>query len=89
MSWLIDRAFYITPSIKQNKWLEYRNSLNRPLISAHRGGSELNPENTEMAFDYIVNNFNNPYFHIEQSELIGEIYQLFENIGLSKKVGDE
>jgi len=39
--------------------------------------------------DYIVNNFNNPYFHIEQSELIGEIYQLFENIGLSKKVGDE
>lgn len=24
------------------------------LISAHRGGSELNPENTKMAFDYVI-----------------------------------
>ena len=39
--------------------------------------------------EYIINNFNDPYFHIEQSELIGEIYQLFEDMGLSKKVGDE
>jgi glycerophosphoryl diester phosphodiesterase len=39
---------------KNNEWLEYRETLNRPLISAHRGGSLLNPENTEMAFDYIV-----------------------------------
>lgn len=26
----------------------------RTLISAHRGGSNLNPENTEMAFDYVI-----------------------------------
>jgi hypothetical protein len=39
--------------------------------------------------EYIVDNFNDPYFHIEQSELIGEIYQIFEDMGLSKKVGDE
>lgn len=25
------------------------------LISAHRGGANLNPENTEMAFDYVIN----------------------------------
>ena len=54
--WIIISFIPAPKSIKQNKWLEYRNSLNRPLISAHRGGSELNPENTEMAFDYIVNN---------------------------------
>lgn len=43
-------------SIKVNEWLEYRNNLGRPLICAHRGGANLNPENTEMAFDYVVNN---------------------------------
>lgn len=28
------------------------------LISAHRGGAELNPENTKMAFDYVINETN-------------------------------
>lgn len=27
----------------------------RTLISAHRGGANLNPENTRMAFDYVIN----------------------------------
>lgn len=27
----------------------------RTLISAHRGGANLNPENTEKAFDYVIN----------------------------------
>ena len=27
----------------------------KTLISAHRGGANLNPENTEMAFDYVIN----------------------------------
>jgi hypothetical protein len=39
--------------------------------------------------DYIVENFNNPDFHIEQSELVGEMFQLLEGNTLSKKVGDE
>lgn len=43
-------------STKTNEWLEYKEEINRPLISAHRGGSLINPENTEMAFDYIVEN---------------------------------
>ena len=28
----------------------------RPLIAAHRGGKNLNPENTMLAFDYSINN---------------------------------
>lgn len=39
--------------------------------------------------DYIVTNFTNPDFHIEQAELVGEIYQSLDGITLSKKVGDE
>lgn len=39
--------------------------------------------------DYIVENFNNPDFHIEQAELIGELFQILEGTTLSKKVGDE
>ena len=39
--------------------------------------------------DYISENFNNPDFHIEQSELVGEMFQLLEGNTLSKKVGDE
>ena len=27
----------------------------KTLISAHRGGANLNPENTRMAFDYVIN----------------------------------
>ena len=38
---------------------------------------------------YIVENFNNPDFHIEQAELTGEIFQLLEGTILSRKVGDE
>lgn len=39
--------------------------------------------------DYIVENFNDPSFHIEQAELLGEIMQVLEGTTLSKKVGDE
>lgn len=39
--------------------------------------------------NYIVENFNNPDFHIEQAELIGELFQVLEGTTLSKKVGDE
>ncbi len=39
--------------------------------------------------EYIINNFSNPDFHIEQAELIGEIYQVLDGNTLSKKVGDE
>lgn len=39
--------------------------------------------------EYITTNFNNPDFHIEQLELIGEIYQTFDAITISKKVGEE
>ena len=38
---------------------------------------------------YIIENFNNPDFHIEQDELLGEIYQFLEGSTLSKKVGAE
>lgn len=39
--------------------------------------------------EYIIENFNNPDFHIEQAELIGELFQVLEGTTLSKKVGDE
>ncbi len=39
--------------------------------------------------NYIVENFNNPDFHIAQAELLGDIYELLEGPTLSKKVGDE
>ena len=41
------------------------------------------------AREYIVSNFNNPDFHIEQGELIGEIFEALDGPTLSKKVGDE
>lgn len=34
---------------KENPWL-----TNETMIVAHRGGSTLNPENTEKAFDYVI-----------------------------------
>ena len=37
--------------IEENPWRKG----DLPFISAHRGGSELNPENTEMALDYVIN----------------------------------
>ncbi len=39
--------------------------------------------------DYVIANFNNPEFHIEQGELVGKIFQLLDGPTLSKKVGDE
>ena len=38
--------------------------------------------------EYITENFNNPDFHIEQAELVGKIFSLFDGIALSKKVGE-
>lgn len=38
--------------------------------------------------NYIEKNFNNPDFHIEQAELVGEIFSLLDGITLSKKVGE-
>ena len=36
--------------VEENTWRKTDNVL----ISAHRGGAELNPENTKMAFDYVI-----------------------------------
>ena len=36
--------------VEENVWRKDDNVL----ISAHRGGAELNPENTKMAFDYVI-----------------------------------
>ena len=33
-----------------NIWL----AKDKPMISAHRGGAFLNPENTEKAFDHVI-----------------------------------
>lgn len=52
--WLVVGLIPAPKSTENNEWLKERMELNRSLISAHRGGAELNPENTEMAFDYIV-----------------------------------
>lgn len=38
--------------------------------------------------NYIEENFNNPDFHIEQAELVGEIFSLLDGVTLSKKVGE-
>ena len=54
--WFIVGLIPAPKSTDNNEWLNERIELNRSLISAHRGGSKLNPENTEMAFDYIVEN---------------------------------
>lgn len=36
--------------INENPWI----AKDQPMISAHRGGAFLNPENTEKAFDYVI-----------------------------------
>jgi glycerophosphoryl diester phosphodiesterase len=36
--------------VEENTWRKTEDVL----ISAHRGGAELNPENTKMAFDYVI-----------------------------------
>ena len=50
MSWGIIHFIPSSKVVEENHWLRG----DRSFISAHRGGSELNPENTEMAFDYII-----------------------------------
>lgn len=40
------------------------------------------------SYDYITKNFDNPDFHIEQAEMVGKIFSLFEGITLTKKVGE-
>ncbi len=40
-----------TPKVESTPFTK----VDRTLISAHRGGGELNPENTEKAFDYVIN----------------------------------
>lgn len=40
------------------------------------------------SIEYIQDNFTNPDFHIEQAELIGEIFSQLDGITLSKKVGE-
>ncbi|MCK9536175.1 MAG: hypothetical protein M0R05_01080 [Bacilli bacterium] len=41
--------------IKDNPFLISKGE--RPLIAAHRGGKNLNPENTMLAFDYAIENY--------------------------------
>ena len=41
------------------------------------------------SFTYVQTNYQNPDFHIEQAEIIGQIYEFLEsNITLTKKMGD-
>ncbi|MCR4789613.1 MAG: hypothetical protein K5839_00880 [Treponemataceae bacterium] len=40
----------VKKTCENNPWRK----VDHPYISAHRGGSELNPENTRMAFDYAI-----------------------------------
>lgn len=48
--WIIVNLIPVSKSIDENPWLK----TDKTLISAHRGGSNLNPENTEKAFDYVI-----------------------------------
>lgn len=49
--WSIIHFVPPTKVAEVNPWI----ATERTFISAHRGGAELNPENTEMAFDYVIN----------------------------------
>jgi hypothetical protein len=40
------------------------------------------------SISYIKDNFDNPDFHIEQAELVGEIFSLLDGVSLTKKVGE-
>lgn len=44
----------ITKVVEVNPWLK----KDKPLICAHRGGANINPENTEKAFDYVIKETN-------------------------------
>lgn len=48
--WLIVGLFEPYQVVEKNPWRKE----DRTLISAHRGGALLNPENTEMAFDHVI-----------------------------------
>lgn len=49
---LIVNIIPVKKTCDENPW---RRNGDFPYISAHRGGSQLNPENTVMAFDYAIN----------------------------------
>ena len=49
--WVIIGA--IRPNLAVSNTNPWR-KIDRTLISAHRGGANLNPENTEKAFDYVI-----------------------------------
>lgn len=48
--WGIVNLIPVKKVVDENPWLK----TDKTLISAHRGGSNLNPENTEKAFDYVI-----------------------------------
>ena len=48
--WGIVNIFPGNKVVDVNPWI----ATERTQISAHRGGAELNPENTEKAFDYVI-----------------------------------
>lgn len=52
--WVFVGVRPITKVVEDNPWLK----KDRPLISAHRGGANINPENTEKAFDYVIKETN-------------------------------
>ena len=48
--WIIVNIIPPKKIVQKNAWIKN----DKTLISAHRGGSNLNPENTEKAFDYVI-----------------------------------
>ena len=48
--WVVVNIIPANKVCEENPWLGNGTTL----ISAHRGGSKLNPENTEKAFDYVI-----------------------------------
>lgn len=48
--WTIVNLIPVKKVVENNPWRKQE----QVLISAHRGGSNLNPENTEKAFDYVI-----------------------------------
>ena len=49
--WAVVNIIPSAKVVEENPWI----ASDKPMISAHRGGAELNPENTKMAFDYVIN----------------------------------
>lgn len=44
----------VSKVVEDNPWMK----VDKTLISAHRGGAKLNPENTKKAFDYVIKETN-------------------------------